>query len=284
MKGRRTKYDFSNHNLNIQTMDCHGLIGKVSIHELRIGNNKMEAIRFINTSGVMTVTGDFGNWVFCREFIPIPEGRVSDIYWQEKLTVRNGATSFVNYSPEKTEALLNELIEEGLEDGYEEDDEYIKYLKDLLDYVEEEFDFIYHAINNKPTEAEFDEGIPICREVPVQLNIVFDAFEEICNRLDKEPIEVKDNKHLNISFDINNLDNIHTDELMFTLQNIRHDAYSPCTTIVDGSIITFDDLFFLPKVVKAGANKKEVERMYNTIITEVDRRAGQIEFNKLKSV
>ena len=31
------------------------------------------------------VTGDVGNWMFCREFHPSSKGHVSDYYWVEKL-------------------------------------------------------------------------------------------------------------------------------------------------------------------------------------------------------
>jgi hypothetical protein len=61
---RRTKIDFSEHELKITQLEG------VLIHEFKRPDTRNCMLVFINTCGVMTVTGDFGNWVFCREFHP----------------------------------------------------------------------------------------------------------------------------------------------------------------------------------------------------------------------
>jgi len=40
----------------------------------QVGDSSTNYIQFINTDRVLTVTGDFGNWVFCRPFVPSPDG------------------------------------------------------------------------------------------------------------------------------------------------------------------------------------------------------------------
>jgi hypothetical protein len=71
--GSRTNFDFSEHELIITKSD--GLL----VHTLKHKDyNKMYRFDFINTNGIMAVTGDYGNWMFCREFHPSPDGGVSD--------------------------------------------------------------------------------------------------------------------------------------------------------------------------------------------------------------
>lgn len=77
---KRTDVDFSKHVLNISKNDL------VTIYDFAIPGTYSRSIKFINTCGIMTVTGDYGNWVFCREFHPDKDG-VSDGYWVEKLRI-----------------------------------------------------------------------------------------------------------------------------------------------------------------------------------------------------
>lgn len=58
--------DFSKHLVKITRYPG------VLIHDFRIPDKYTTAITFINTRGIMAVTGDFGNWIFTRNFIQEP--------------------------------------------------------------------------------------------------------------------------------------------------------------------------------------------------------------------
>jgi len=78
---KRTALDFSKHEIIV--VKENGLL----IHHLKIPKQWTNNIKFINTNNILAVTGDFGNWIFCREFHPSKDGYVSDGYWHEKLNI-----------------------------------------------------------------------------------------------------------------------------------------------------------------------------------------------------
>ena len=71
MEGRRTKLNFSQHELHVIKQE------DLLVHHLRKPGTDMDNIKYINTNGVMVVTGDYGNWMFCREFHPSADGLVN---------------------------------------------------------------------------------------------------------------------------------------------------------------------------------------------------------------
>jgi hypothetical protein len=132
----------------------------------------------------MSVTGDFGNWIFCREFHPSRNGYVSDNYWIEKLeiySVQKGRA----YDRDGTVELLESLDENDLlESGYSAKNiaDIKEYYEDLLSYASDnEFDYLHELYDRKPDCLECDE-LPIEESIHKRLKIVFDAFEEICKR------------------------------------------------------------------------------------------------------
>ena len=64
----RTDMDWSGHELIIT--DTEGLL----THYLKKPGTLMNAVMFINTNGVLVVTGDYSNWMFDREFHPSKGG------------------------------------------------------------------------------------------------------------------------------------------------------------------------------------------------------------------
>ena len=79
------------------------------------------------------------------------------------------------------------MINSGLEDyGYEGDDLFKgkKWFKDLLYFTYDEINYTYHAYRHysKPDFIEYDE-IPFVKKGSPRLEIIFDAFDEICSRL-----------------------------------------------------------------------------------------------------
>ena len=178
--GRRTDFDFSEHELLIKESD--GLL----VHTLKHKDySKMYRFDFINTNGIMVVTGDYGNWMFCREFHPSPDGMVSDYYWCEKIKIASTQEPF-EFDYEATEKEILEAINGGLvEGGFEGDDLEImtEYYESLLDIVHEG-EFYYEAFAYGEMPYLITSGcVPNNKKIKHWLLCVFDAFEEICSRL-----------------------------------------------------------------------------------------------------
>jgi len=182
MREKRTNIDFSKHKFNILKQK------ELNIFELKIPNSLVQRVRFTNTDSVCLVTGDFGHWVFCREFYPSKGGYVSSMYWIEKLN--NIPSSALEYDSKKTYNEIQKLISEGLEEhGYENNElnKAKEFFKNLLKYTDDEITYKYEAYRSpyKPDFIEFYEIIPFCQTINYKLKIIFDAFEEMCYRLGK---------------------------------------------------------------------------------------------------
>jgi len=63
-----------------------------------------------------------------------------------------------------------------------------RWYHELLEIAdsEDELEYTYKAYrdSSKPDFIDY-EDIPYYKEIPIQLNIIFDAFDEICKRLKK---------------------------------------------------------------------------------------------------
>jgi hypothetical protein len=182
-RDKRTNVDFSKH---IHSVEVYKNGDKeIRIDHFKIPDTNMNYIQFINTDRVLTITGDFGNWVFCRPFVPGPKEYVSDIYWLEKLKILSTQVPG-SYDGEETAKEIQELIDKGLEDyGYEGDElEKMKeWYTDLLRHTDDEFEYIYHAYRGCNRPNIDNEGIPFCKKLNPWLNVIFDAFDEICRRM-----------------------------------------------------------------------------------------------------
>lgn len=170
----RTDCDFSKHKLIIKETE------DLLIHHLKIPGTITHNIKFCNIKNdVLVVTGDYGNWVFCRNFIPSrDEHNVSDGYWIEKLQIKSDQIG-KEFSPEETKKEILEL----LADEYCQDEEDREYLNNLLNYVEyDECEYKNYAYNNLPSNRDW-EFIPYVKTTKYWLKVIFDAFDEICRRL-----------------------------------------------------------------------------------------------------
>lgn len=173
IRTKRTDIDWSMHEvLKVQTPEA-------LIHRIAKPNTVINSVTFINSCGVLAVTGDYGNWIFCREFHPSATGSVSDSYWCEKLRIASTQECY-DYDSEGT----RKEIEERMAD---QDDppsrEVMEYYQDLLDYHVDENKEMYlaQAHINKPSCLDH-EDVPYCKVTKFWLKAVFDAFEEICER------------------------------------------------------------------------------------------------------
>jgi hypothetical protein len=182
---KRTGIDFSKHEL-------HLFISKERderIYNFQIPNRQCCRLVFINSCGIMAVTGDFGNWIFCREFIPTKGGRVSDGYWCEKLQIASTQDSD-EFDSDATQKEIEEYLANP-EDPVTEDEK--EYLEELLSLLNDEFDYMHYAHREGKGRFSDHERVPTCKRIKPWLLMVFDGFEEICSRVDENgiPLEIK---------------------------------------------------------------------------------------------
>jgi hypothetical protein len=182
MKGKRTDKEFENFELKIVEQP------DLTVHHLKKPDSVIGNVKFINTNGIMAVTGDYGNWMFCREFHPSADEYVSAGYWKEKLRTYSTQDGD-EFSPEETRKQLLEEIDHGLVDyGYEDDelDAAKEFYTECLEYVDEKTDYVAFAYGpSKPSFLDYEE-IPMVNVTTYRLLYVFDAFEEICRRVSEE--------------------------------------------------------------------------------------------------
>jgi len=175
---KRTKIDFSKHELNITNNDV------VIIHDLKQKDSIEYRVVFINSNDICAVTGDFGNWIFCREFHPSNNGYVSDSYWIEKLKISSTQEPYV-WNEELVRKEIVDILKDKENMGYDE----IDFWKELmLDSHDGEYAYsakcMYHPLS---IDAE---KIPEARqEINPYLLAIFDAFEEVCRRMKEEQIK-----------------------------------------------------------------------------------------------
>lgn len=177
----RTGIDFSKHELIITDNEF------VNICWLKIPDRMMNNIKFINTNGILAVTGDFGNWIFCREFHPSADGYVSDGYWDEKLRIASVQQSH-KFDSEQTIKDIDEFVEE--HEYYFETDSDVKeeieeWIEDLRQASDDETDYINVAYRQNPSWLDC-EYVPFGKKRHTWLSIIYDAFDEICNRMKNE--------------------------------------------------------------------------------------------------
>jgi len=176
---KRTTVNFDDHELNISKSE--GLL----IHDLKKPDSLMCRIKFVNIEGALIVLGDYGHWMFCREFHPSPDGHVDDHYWIEKLEMYSTQKAR-EYDSEATFKELENGINGGLEEyGYTDDDlEVMKeYYKNCQMYSDTEWEYVAFAHgDDKPSLIEHDQ-VPFVQRTKQWLLIVFDGFDEICRRL-----------------------------------------------------------------------------------------------------
>lgn len=145
-------------------------------------------IKFINAGGILSVTGDFGNWIFCRSFIPSKEGEVSGGYWDEKLQILSQQESH-KYCPQQTLKRIEEFEKEQEEHNCL-DQEMKDWIEQLRDNVDDKFEYEYIAYRNKPDSVDY-ECVPYGKSRHQWLNIIYDGFDEICIRYKVGLIEEK---------------------------------------------------------------------------------------------
>lgn len=185
---RMSTWDFSNHTHTVEEFKSESG-NTIRVDHMRKGNSSMGYVRFVNDDYGLSVFGDFGNWIFCRAFTPDKDGYVCVSYWNEKLHMKS-TQDHSKFDGDETFKELQEEIDNGLSEyGY--DGEELKavkeFYKELQGYTGDEVEYTYHAFRGGAMPDNIDyEQIPFVKKGSDRLLIVFDAFNEICNRLDKQ--------------------------------------------------------------------------------------------------
>jgi len=176
LRKNRTNTNFDKHVLTEVKTD------EVYIIKLAKPDTRCGAITFINSNDILAVTGDYGNWIFCREFHPSAEGYVSDGYWCEKLQIASTQKP-TDFDADETRKEIEEMLQE--EDLDEEDKE---YLGDLLEHLYDgEERYLVYAHDHLPPNRDH-EYVPVQKKLNPWLEVIFDAFDEVCRR---KALEVK---------------------------------------------------------------------------------------------
>lgn len=186
IKESRTHVDFSKHVLTVKESDVTSTI----VYEFMIPGTRMNGLTFINSQGIMAVTGDWGNWIFCREFHPVAgSDNVSGGYWDEKLQISSEQKSH-KFDSEETTARID-TFKETFEESYgremnEEELEWVEYLERNVD---DEHEYVYGAYRQTPKDIDV-ENVPFGTKRHYWLNVVYDAFDYIVD-MENEKLKVK---------------------------------------------------------------------------------------------
>lgn len=181
---KRTKIDFSQHELSITKTE------DVAIYKFKKPDTIYCMLVFINAGGVLTVTGDFGNWVFCREFHPSADedSGVSAGYWDEKLQISSVQKSD-KYDVEETLKSIQEFKKDFFDYyGREMNEEEIDWIEQLENNVDDEFEYQYLAYREKPSSIDY-ESVPYGKKRHFWLDAVYDGFDAMCEVMKQETIE-----------------------------------------------------------------------------------------------
>lgn len=170
---KRTTVDFSKHELEIIKNE------NVLIHSLKLKNSSTYRVVFINCMGVCSVTGDLGNWIFCREFHPSKDGKVSGGYWDEKLNMHSVQDSD-EFNTEQTEKDIDYYVENYVNENTSQEE--LDWIEQLRQNTDDEYSYINTAYREHPYDVD-TECIPFGKVRKHRLNIIYDAFEEICSRI-----------------------------------------------------------------------------------------------------
>ena len=184
MREKRTEVDFSKH-IHTRELFKNENGDEIIVDHFKVPCTIHGYIKLTNTDDCLLVTGDYGNWIFDRPFLPSSEGFVSDGYWFEKLRM-SSEQRFNELDWDYIENEIEELINGGLEEqGYSGDE--LNTLKEwfgeLLESTGDTLEYEYKAYRDYYIPDSIDyEIIPYSKKTPIWLLIIFDAFDEMCNR------------------------------------------------------------------------------------------------------
>ena len=178
---KRTNVCFDAHEHRVEIFRCGEK--EIRVDHLRVGDSYQGYLKFVNTDDRLMVSGDYGTWTFCRPFVPSEEGSVSEHYWLEKLTMHSVQDASV-FDSDVLDKQLNDIIGD-LSNLYGEDvyEDALEWYTGLLEYTDDETEYLYMAHRDlyRPDFIDYDD-IPNGKVINPWLEVVFDAFDEICRR------------------------------------------------------------------------------------------------------
>lgn len=169
----RTNFTWEKHELNITEGDIY------KMWDLKIPESKLFRVQIINFEDICIIKGDFGRWTFCRKFADVKNGKISDEYWLEKLE-HHSAQIGMEWDEIETENELIDLIK-----SFEQNDEQteaLEFLTDLMNECHNEEGYNDYIKMFKPHFLD-ETLIPKYFKIKKQLQIIFDAMEEISARI-----------------------------------------------------------------------------------------------------
>lgn len=172
-----SKEIFENHIFSIE--EC----GKFTIYKLKHPEySMMYKVEFIVGNNLTVVTGDYGNWVFCREFHP-KTGEISSYnYLDEKLEI-NSVQKSTEFSTEETIKQLKHFVDNFTNNYGREMNEEEREWVDLLDSsVFDEIEYTNTAFREKPNSIDYDE-VPFGTRRLRRLEIVYNALDVMCEKI-----------------------------------------------------------------------------------------------------
>lgn len=172
----RTNRDWSKHVVDTTITD------DLRVDWIHVPGTMYDNVKFINTDGVMVVTGDFGNWIFCREFHPSANGSVSGGYWDEKLEIYSQQKSH-KFDADQTLKDIDYYVENYVDENTSEEE--LEWIESLRENVYDELDYTVVAYREKPGDVDY-ECVPFGEKRHRWLDVVYDAFDEICKRMKDE--------------------------------------------------------------------------------------------------
>lgn len=183
MKGKRTGIDFSKHELHKSSYAG----GESVVYDLKIPNTIFNRIKYINTEDIMAVTGDYGNWIFCRGFHPSKDGNACDNYWAEKLRIASTQDP-MKFSGTEACGAIDALLADPQNEFSEEEKEWLGELQDAAKGGEE---YAYIAKGMECPGSFPTEMIPSGKVYDVWFLTILDGFDEMCRRLGNPVVEME---------------------------------------------------------------------------------------------
>ena len=178
--GRRTGIDWSKYELH--TSSSPSLDSEVSVYNLKKPDTIQGRVMFIVGHGVTSVTGDYGNWIFSRDFHPSANEFVPNSYWVEKLVMAScqKPDSFDGDTAEAEIRALRNEYDDDLDDPLTEEE--LEWLDQLEDAVSDEIEYLNVAYRQNVGRFSDGDSVPTGKKLNVWLEVIFDAFEELCRR------------------------------------------------------------------------------------------------------
>jgi len=171
---KRCGIDFSKHELKIEENEYFKRF------TFKVPDTIYDMVVFTIMDGHLVVTGDYGSFVFNRAFTPFKGNYVSDRYFCEKL--HNYVEAFQFDKDETEKEIIEKINDASYYVGEKNKTEYIEWLEELKTYLDDKLEYEYQAYRNMPSFIDC-EDVPYSTRIKPQLLAIFDAFDEICERI-----------------------------------------------------------------------------------------------------